>query len=53
MMAGPGSNVQDLGKALAKAFFGEFTMVPLFSLSLLIAAKRDDYKYKRTSVNVC
>lgn len=35
MMASPGSN----GKAQAKAFFGEFTMVPLFSLPLLIAAK--------------
>lgn len=48
IMAGPGSNVQDLGKAEARAFFGEVTMVQLFSLSFLIAAKRD---YRRGSVN--
>lgn len=46
MMTGPGSNVQDLGKALAKAFFGEFTMVPLFYLYLLL-------QKEITTINVC
>lgn len=50
MVASPGSNVQNLGKSQARAFSGEITMVQLFSLSLLIDAKRDD---KRSSVNIC
>lgn len=47
IMVNPGSNVQDLGKAESRAF-SEVTMVQLFSLSFLIAAKRD---YGRASVN--